>query len=86
MDRFLDNIFNSIRGARFRRGPKRLVAGICGGLADTFGWDVTIVRIVVLLSFILPYIGIGTYLLAWAVTPAQNGSIPLETALRKLNA
>lgn len=82
----MDRIFNTIRSARFRRGPKRLVGGVCGGLADTFGLDVTIVRIVVLLSFILPFIGIGTYLIAWLVTPAQNGSIPLETALRKISA
>ncbi len=86
MDRFLAGMFDQIRKISFRRGPKRWVGGICGGLAHQFGWDVRVVRIVVLLSFILPYIGVPTYLIAWALTPAQDGSIPLETAVRKLNA
>ena len=86
MDNFLAGIFNSIRRMPYRRGPQRWVGGICGGLAAQFGWDVKVVRIVVLLSFILPYIGVATYLIAWALLPAQDGSIPLETAVRKLNA
>ena len=65
----------------YRRGPHRWVAGICGGLSAKFGWDPTLVRIVVLLSFLLPFIGVGTYLLAWLLLPWQDGSIPLERAL-----
>lgn len=79
----MNSFFDTIRNLGFRRGPDRLVAGICGGLARQFGVNVWVVRLAVLLSFLLPVIGIAAYLLAWAVLPWQDGSIPLEKSLRK---
>lgn len=78
----MDTFFNSLRSIPFRRGPKRLVAGIAGGIADKFGWDVTLVRIGLLLSFLLPVLGIGAYLVAWLLIPAQDDSIALQKMLR----
>ncbi|MCY1159550.1 MAG: PspC protein [Citricoccus sp.] len=77
----MDGFYRTLRSIPYRRGPRRWVAGICGGLSAKFGWDPTLVRIVVLLSFLLPFIGVGTYLLAWLLLPWQDGSIPLERAL-----
>lgn len=77
----MNSIFESIRGLGFRRGPKRLVAGICGSLAEQSGLNVWLVRLLVLISFCLPVVGVAAYLVAWAVTPWQDGSIPLEEAL-----
>jgi phage shock protein PspC (stress-responsive transcriptional regulator) len=72
------SIFNSIRSAGFRRGPDRLLAGICGGLAAKIGINVWIVRVVLLLIFALPGLGWGLYAVVWILTPNQRGSIPLE--------
>lgn len=74
-------IFQSIRRSGFRRGPQRLVAGVGAGLGEKFGLNVWLVRVLVLLSFLLPGIGVGAYVVVWAVTPWQDGSIPLEQAL-----
>ena len=71
-------IFQSIRDGGFRRGPERLVGGVAAGLARQFGMDVWLVRLLVLLAFALPGIGVAVYLAVWAVTPWQDGSIPLE--------
>jgi hypothetical protein len=38
-------------------------------------------RVLVLLSFLLPVLGVGVYLLVWVLTPWQDGTIPLERAL-----
>lgn len=78
----MNSVFESIRGLGFRRGPRRLVAGICGGLAAQSGLNVWLVRLLVLISFCLPVAGVAAYLVAWAITPWQDGSIPLEEALR----
>ncbi|UFU05106.1 PspC domain-containing protein [Ruania halotolerans] len=80
----MTRFFDSIRQSGFRRGPSRLVGGICGGLADKAGISVTVVRVLVLLSFLLPVVGVGAYLVAWILTPWQNGSIPLERFIDRL--
>jgi phage shock protein PspC (stress-responsive transcriptional regulator) len=51
----------------------RVVAGVCGGLANWLGWDVTLVRLlyigVSLLSSAFP--GILVYLVLWLVIPEE---------------
>lgn len=79
----MDSFFNSIRRLRFRRGPQRLLGGIAGGIANATNLNVWLVRVLVLLSFLLPLIGVVLYLIVWVVTPWQDGSIPLEQSLRK---
>lgn len=80
----MDSFFNSLRSIPFRRGPKRLVAGIAGGISDKFGWDVTLVRIALLLSFLLPVLGIGAYVVAWLIIPAQDDTIALQKLIRSV--
>ncbi|MDR7234705.1 PspC domain-containing protein [Agrococcus sp. BE272] len=72
------SVFDSIRRTGFRRGPSRLFAGICGGIAAQLRVNVWIVRLVMLVLFALPVLGWGLYLVVWALTPNQSGSIPLE--------
>jgi phage shock protein C len=70
------SIFDGIRKTGFRRGPQRILGGISGGIARSVGWNVWLVRLIVLLSFLLPVLGLGAYAVAWAITPWQDGSIP----------
>ncbi|KWR70767.1 MULTISPECIES: PspC domain-containing protein [Glutamicibacter] len=79
----MDAFFNSLRSMPLRRGPGRLAGGVAGGIADKFGWDVTLVRIALLLSFLLPVMGIAAYILAWILIPAQDNTIILQNWLRK---
>lgn len=74
--------FDSLRNLGFRRGPKRLLGGVAGGIAVKYGMNVWLTRLLVLLSFLLPVLGLGAYLVVWAFTPWQDGSIPLEQLLR----
>lgn len=77
----MDSVYRTLRSMPFRRGPQRVVAGIGGGIARATGWDVTIVRIAILLSFLLPFIGLPLYLVLWLVLPFNDNSIPLERIL-----
>jgi phage shock protein PspC (stress-responsive transcriptional regulator) len=58
--------------------PKRLrrilagkeIAGVCGGFAEYFGADITLMRIIwVALLLLPPHIGLFAYIVAWAVLP-----------------
>ncbi|WP_072313507.1 PspC domain-containing protein [Agrococcus sp. Marseille-P2731] len=72
------SIFNAIRSSGFRRGPARLLGGICGALARQLGLNVWLVRVLMLLLFALPVVGWGAYAIIWILTPNQQGSIPVE--------
>lgn len=77
----MESFFDSIRQMTFRRGPHRMLGGICGGIAAATPIPVVIVRIGMLLAFLLPFIGLTAYLIAWLLLPWQDGSIPLERLL-----
>ena len=72
------SVFDTIRNFGFRRGPERLLAGICGGIAVKLRINVWLIRLVMLLLFALPVVGWGLYLVIWVLTPNQSGSIPVE--------
>ncbi len=78
----MDRLFDAIRGLGFRRGPGRLLGGVAGGIAAALDLNVWLVRLLVLVSFLLPVIGIGLYLVVWVVTPWQDGTVPVERLLR----
>ena len=56
---------------RLRRSKDKLIAGVCGGIAEWLGWDPTIVRLLYVLVSILSvaFPGIIVYLVLWFVMP-----------------
>lgn len=62
------------RSARYR-----LIAGVCGGLAEFIGWDPTLVRLlyVIVSIFSAAFPGILVYIIAWLIMPkdSTNGTI-----------
>jgi len=63
-----------------KEGPKRLkrsisdkmLAGVCGGLADYFEIDPTIVRLLFVLAVIIGGTGILAYLIMWLIVPKES--------------
>jgi phage shock protein PspC (stress-responsive transcriptional regulator) len=47
----------------------RMIAGVCAGLADYFGLDAAIVRLLFVLFFVLGGSAILIYLILWIVMP-----------------
>jgi phage shock protein PspC (stress-responsive transcriptional regulator) len=58
---------NPLRRSRRRR----MIAGVCGGIAEWLGWDPTTVRILYVLVSILSaaFPGILIYLILWFLMP-----------------
>jgi phage shock protein C len=56
---------------RSRKG--RMVAGICAGIAEYFGVDVTLVRVIMAaIAVITGGAGLLAYLVAWAIIPEEG--------------
>ena len=47
----------------------RVIAGVCAGLAQRFGWNANVVRLLFLLSCLLPGPQFVIYLVLWALIP-----------------
>lgn len=56
-----------------RSKSQRMIAGVCGGIAQTYGWDPTIVRVLyVLISlFSAAFPGILVYIILWILIPEE---------------
>jgi phage shock protein C len=60
---------------RLMRSRKdKMIAGVCGGIADYFNLDPTLVRIIyVLVSiFSIAFPGILVYIILWIIIPEAN--------------
>ena len=59
-----------------RSRTERRIAGVCGGLAEMFDWDPTLVRLafvfLLLPTGILPLVAV--YLAAWVIVPEAEGT------------
>jgi phage shock protein PspC (stress-responsive transcriptional regulator) len=50
----------------------RVIAGVCAALANRYGWSVTGVRLVFLLSCLLPGPQFLLYIILWMVMPQRD--------------
>lgn len=57
-----------------RRSGNKIIAGVCGGIAEWLGWDPTVVRIAyVLISiFSAAFPGILVYIILWILMPSAD--------------
>lgn len=56
----------------YRKPEGRIVAGVCTGLADYLGIDVTIIRLVFAALTVFGGAGVLLYLIAWLVVPEED--------------
>ncbi|MBA9001206.1 ATP-binding protein [Thermomonospora cellulosilytica] len=61
-------------GPRLERGDRRLLGGVCRGLADHLGLDVVIVRLAFVLLMGAGGLGVGAYAAFWALVPEREGA------------
>jgi phage shock protein PspC (stress-responsive transcriptional regulator) len=52
----------------------RVIGGVCAALANRFGWDVVLVRVLAALSILLPGPQVLAYLIAWIVIPGDSAT------------
>ena len=54
-----------------RSRRNRMIAGVCGGIAQSLAWDPTVVRLIYVLVSVISaaFPGILVYLVLWVVMP-----------------
>ena len=60
---------------RFMRSrTDRVIAGVCGGIAERFGWEPLLVRILTIVSFFVMFgpLVIMAYVIVWMITPSRR--------------
>jgi len=54
------------------RTKDSMIAGVCGGIAEYFGMDKSLVRIIFVLLVLAGFSGILLYLIMWLVVPIEK--------------
>lgn len=58
---------------KLRRSRRdRVIGGVCGGLADYFGVDVALVRLLMFLLIFFGGVSLWVYVILWIVIPAES--------------
>ena len=67
----------------YRSRKNRVIAGICGGLAEYFDVDPIIVRLIALILVLSAGGGLLAYIIAWIVVPEEPDNLyPVPTEIR----
>lgn len=54
-----------------RPRSNRVIAGVCAGVANRFGWNPTTVRVLTVLSCLLPGPQFVIYIVLWILIPSE---------------
>jgi phage shock protein PspC (stress-responsive transcriptional regulator) len=61
---------------RFTRSENKLIAGVCGGIANYLDKDPTLIRVIyALLSLFTLFLGVVAYLVLWKVIPVEENRV-----------
>jgi phage shock protein PspC (stress-responsive transcriptional regulator) len=50
----------------------KIIAGVCAGIANRFGWSVTLVRVLTVASILIPGPQVIIYVILWALIPKES--------------
>ncbi|GAA5202221.1 PspC domain-containing protein [Microbacterium jejuense] len=57
--------------ALMRPRQGRLIAGVCAAVANRFGWNVTLVRILTVIAVIFFGLSLWAYIILWILIPNE---------------
>lgn len=58
---------------KLTKSNNKIIAGVCGGLAEYFGFDFTVTRLVyALLTIFTAFAGAIIYIILWIIMPEKN--------------
>lgn len=64
-------VINENQPRKLYRSRSKKIAGVCQGLANYLGLDVTLVRVLAVITIFLGSLGFWIYLLLWIVMPLE---------------
>jgi phage shock protein C len=64
----------------YRSRTERMVAGVCGGLAEYFSVDTTVIRVLFLVLTLFGGSGLVVYVVMWILVPDASKAPPTTSA------
>ena len=64
----------------YRSRTQRMVAGVCGGLAEYFNVDTTVIRVLFLVITLFGGAGLVVYVVMWILVPDASKAPPTTSA------
>jgi phage shock protein C len=63
-----------VNKSQLTRSRNRVIAGVCGGLAEWLGWDIALVRLLYLIVSIFSagFPGTIAYIILWIIMPEEK--------------
>ena len=55
-----------------RSRTEKMIAGVCGGIAEYLGVDPTLIRVLWVLITLMAGVGVLLYLILWVIMPLQS--------------
>ena len=62
------SIFSILR----RSKSEKMLAGVCGGIAEYLDWDVSIIRLLLIVIVFAEAVGIPVYIILWILMPMES--------------
>jgi phage shock protein PspC (stress-responsive transcriptional regulator) len=53
-----------------------MIGGVCSGFALHYGWDLSLVRVITVLTIVFTGVGLFVYLAAWIIIPEAPYALP----------
>ncbi len=69
--RNFDNDFSMQGRKLYRSDAGKMIGGVCSGIAEYFGWDATVVRVVAIILSFFGGLNLLVYILLWIVIPKR---------------
>ena len=68
-----------------RSREHRIIAGVCGGLANWLGWDPTVLRIVYIIVSLVSaaFPGLIVYIVLWILMPEESATAQPKPARQR---
>lgn len=66
-----------------RSTSDRMIAGVCGGIAEEYNIDATLVRLITAAIVLFTGVGPALYILGWILMPQANGHIIAQDAVNR---
>jgi len=77
---FASTTASAFRGTGVLVRPRagRMIAGVCAGVAEQYGWDLNIVRLIVVVATIFTgfMVLVFAYIVAWIIVPEGQYALP----------
>lgn len=65
-----------VAGQLVRLRYPRMIAGVCSGFSQHYGWDLSLVRVVTALMIVCTGVGLIAYIAAWIIIPEAPYELP----------